>query len=279
MSKDALGDRIKGWYEDRTRYYLPRRTFTIMRIDGKAFHTWTRGLKRPYDPDFMLLMDTITREFCSKAQGAVFAYTQSDEVNVLLIDFDPSGEKLGTSAWFDGNIQKLCSIGASTFTALFNDLADDYIKDIDQRERGVAMFDCRVFSIPDPIEVYNYFVWRQNDATRNSIQSAAYSFYSAKECFGKNCSELQEMIFQQGQNWNDYPARFKRGGFIHYDEMTTVGYAVNRKTSENVIFDRPKGWSILPEVPKFTSDVGRSWLFSLIPKLPDLSCNEGANED
>ena len=274
--KDSLGDRIKEWYENRCRYYLPRRTYTIMRIDGKAFHTWTRGLKRPYDEAFQALMDTTTKLFCSKVQGAVCAYTQSDEVSILLVDFDPEGKKLTTSSWFDGNVQKLCSVGAATFTAIFNDQVEDFIKDTDQllRERGPAVFDTRVFTIPDPVEVYNYFVWRQNDATRNSIQSAAYSFYSDKECHGKNCSELQEMIFQKGQNWNDYPVRFKRGGFIYYDKTATVGNAVNKKTGEEIEFERPVGWSIYPEIPVLTSQEGRSWMFSLIPKLPEISYKE-----
>lgn len=272
MSKDALGDRMKEWYEDRTRYYLPRRTYTILRIDGKAFHTWTKGLERPYDPNFQSLMDETTRQFCTKTQGSVFAYTQSDEASILLIDFDPTGEKLGTSAWFDGNVQKLCSIGAATFTAIFNTHARYLISDIETRP--AAVFDCRVFTIPDPIEVYNYFVWRQNDATRNSITSAAREFYSDTECFGKNCSELQEMVFQKGMNWNNYPARFKRGGFIFYDETVVKGIALNKRTGNEVEFDRPKGWDSLPEVPKFTSAEGRSWLFSLIPKLPDLSYKE-----
>lgn len=270
MAKDALGDRIKDWYENRSRSYLPRRTFTIMRIDGKAFHTWTKGLERPFDGNFQALMDETTRQFCNEVQGAVFAYTQSDESSILLIDFDPAGEKLGTSAWFDGNVQKLCSVGASTFTALFNRHTKYLISDIS--ERPPAIFDCRVFTIPDVVEVYNYFVWRQNDATRNSIQASAYCLYSAKECFEKNCSELQEMVFQRGINWNDYPVRFKRGGFIYYDKTSTVGTATNKKTGEEVQFERPVGWSIYLEVPIFTSKESRSWLFSLIPKLPELSC-------
>lgn len=269
---DSLGDRIKQWYEDRARYYLPRRTYTIMRLDGKAFHSWTRGLKRPYDPDFMALMDETTKLFCQQAQGSTFAFTQSDEVSVLTIDFDPRGEKLGTSAWFDGNVQKLCSVGASVFTALFNEISCGFLAD--SKERPSAMFDCRVFTIPDPIEVYNYFIWRQMDATRNSIQSAARFYYSDKECFEKNTSEMQEMIFQKGQNWNDYPTRFKRGGFVYYDETVTEGQALNKKTGATVTFERPKGWSILPEIPIFTSDLGKAWLFSQIPKLPDLSYRE-----
>lgn len=271
--KDSLGDRIKGWYENRTRFYLPRRSYTIMCIDGRAFSTWTKGLKKPFDPDFQSLVDHTAISLCSKVQGAVCAYTQSDEVSVLLIDFDPKGEKLTTSSWFDGNVQKLCSVGASTFTSIFNNLVPDYIKDTKVREP--AVFDTRVFTIPDPVEVYNYFVWRQQDATRNSIQSAAYYHYAAKECFGKNCSELQEMVFQKGQNWNDYPIRFKRGGFIFYNENMIPSVAVNKRTGDVVTFERPIGWSTYPDMPVFTSPEGRSLLFSLIPRLPEISQKEG----
>jgi tRNA(His) 5'-end guanylyltransferase len=251
-----------------------------MRIDGKAFHTWTRGLKRPFDQDFQALMDNTAKIFCSKVQGAICAYTQSDEVSLLLVDFDPEGKKLTTSSWFDGNVQKLCSVGASTFTAIFNDLVPDLLKDTDQllREREPAVFDTRVFTIPDPVEIYNYFVWRQQDATRNSIQAAALHYYSDKECFGKKCSDLQEMIFQAGQNWNDYPVRFKRGGFIHYDETVIPGFAVNKKTGNEVTFERPIGWSIFPEIPVLTSQEGRAWFFSLIPKLPELSYKDDEGE-
>jgi tRNA(His) 5'-end guanylyltransferase len=214
----------------------------------------------------MNLMDTTALHMCKEVQGAVFAYTQSDEVSILLVDFDSKGEKLGTSAWFEGNIQKLCSVGASTFTAIFNAL------NCEDRDRGAARFDCRVFTVPDPTEVFNYFIWRQQDATRNSIQASARYYYSDKECFKKDTSELQEMVFQKGTNWNDYPTRFKRGGVIYYDETTTQGEAVNKKTNEPVIFERPKGWTIAPEIPIFSSQEGRSWLSPMIPKMPELSC-------
>lgn len=185
---DALGDRLKGFYENRTRFYLPRKTYSILRIDGKTFHNWTKGLKRPFDPWLMDIMDETTKELCSKIQGSVFAYTQSDEINILIIDFDPSGKKLTTAAWFDGNIQKMSSVGASLTTAIFNNIIleqydDDYIRD-----HGFATFDARVFTIPDPIEVYNLFVWRQQDNYKNAVQMAVRHFYSAEECHGKSCA-------------------------------------------------------------------------------------------
>src|SRR5512137_2136173 len=114
--QDALGDRMKGQYEDRTRYSLPRRTFTIIRLDGKAFHTYTRGLKKPFDGDLFADIDTAIINMLPEIQGAVFAYTQSDEISVLLTDFATTQ----TDAWFDGNLQKMCSVAASIMTAQFN---------------------------------------------------------------------------------------------------------------------------------------------------------------
>lgn len=192
-----LGERMKANYENRTRYYLPRRTYTIIRIDGKAFHTFTRGMKKPFDPELITAFDETTKFLADNIQGCKLGYTQSDEINLLLTDF----ENDRTEAWFDGNIQKMASIAASMATAKFS-----------QYFTKMAMFDARVFTIPDPVEVANYFIWRQRDAVRNSISSLAQSLYSPKELFKKNQSDMQEMCFFKGHNWNDLPVREKRGG-------------------------------------------------------------------
>jgi tRNA(His) guanylyltransferase len=234
---DKLGDRIKKNYEDRTRTLLPRRTYTLIRIDGKAFHTYTRGLKRPFDSDLMLDMDTTAAYLCKNIMGAKMAYVQSDEISLVLTDFD----NIGSQAWFDNNVQKMASISASMATASFNALRlsrviqspeidsfkhknglpvskmfDDVKSDMlnDLGKQSMAMFDARVFQIPELTEVCNYFIWRQQDATRNSISSVAQSLYSHKELEGKSSDEKQEMIFQKGINWNDYTYREKRGGVI-----------------------------------------------------------------
>lgn len=198
--KDNLGDRMKIFYENITRIFLPRRTYTIIRIDGKAFHTYTKGLDRPFDDKFVNDMDETACYLCKNIQGAKFAFVQSDEISILLTDFD----SLTTSAWFDGNIQKMVSVSASLATAKFNEL----------RPNKIALFDSRVFTISSRVEVENYFIWRQQDATRNSISSVAQSLYSHKELNNVNSNQKQEMIFQKGINWNDYPSRMKRGGFI-----------------------------------------------------------------
>lgn len=213
---DPIGDRMKGQYENRTRYSLPRRTYTIIRVDGKAFHTFTRGCKRPFDKDLMDVMDETALELCKGIQGAAFAYTQSDEISILLTDFT----KITTDAWFDGNVQKITSVSASIATAAFNSMWFGGQVEGEPRERlKPALFDSRVFTIPDSTEVMNYFIWRQQDAVRNSIQMVSQSLYSQKELHGKSSNEQQEMIFQKGINWNNYTAREKRGGLIGYNEF------------------------------------------------------------
>lgn len=232
---DDLGRRMKSQYEHRTRIFLPRRTYTVVRVDGKAFHTYTRSFSKPFDDDLIQTMDNTAKRLCENIQGAKFAYVQSDEISILLTDF----EKITTDAWFDGNIQKIASISAAMATAYFNDEIS--------KIAGItnpALFDARVFTIPDPIEVENYFIWRQNDATRNSIQMVARAFYSHKECNNKNTSQLQDMIHDKGINWNDYPPSRKRGRIV--------------------IKGEDRGWLLAPP-PIFTQD--RDFLRSRIPTI------------
>jgi tRNA(His) 5'-end guanylyltransferase len=176
--KDDLGNRMKKNYENRTRYFLPRRTNTIIRIDGEAFHTFTRGFDKPFDYILMSAMDNTTKSLCGEIQGCVMGYCQSDEISLLLTDFD----KPTTDAWFDGNIQKIVSVSASMATGFFN----DHLRSASDLNYGdpfaltdkTAFFDARVFTIPDNDEVINYFIWRQKDAVRNSISMVAQSLYS-----------------------------------------------------------------------------------------------------
>jgi len=205
--KDSIESRMKEQYEDRYKFMLPRRTYTIIRIDGKAFHSFTRNFKRPFDENFAKTMDTTAIRLCEEIQGSNFAFVQSDEISLLMTDF----ETIHTDAWFNGNLQKIVSVAASTATAAFNAAIREQTH---EQFLPQATFDARAFVIPDKEEVLNYFVWRQQDATRNSIQAVAQSLYSQKELHGKNNSQLQEMIFQKGVNWNDYKPRYKRGGAI-----------------------------------------------------------------
>ena len=209
--------RIKVNYESRSRNFLTRRVPVIMRLDGKAFHTYTRGLDKPFDEGLIEDMQQTAIHLCQNIQGAKCAYVQSDEISILITDYDT----LTTDAWFDYNIQKMTSISASLATGKFNQLRytrkasvyeEPYFEEF-IREIVIANFDSRVFNIPKE-EVANYFLARQKDAVKNSISMLAQSLYSHKELHLKNSNEMQEMCFQKGHNWNDLHWSKKRGSFI-----------------------------------------------------------------
>ena len=247
---DSLGDRMKTDYENRTRVYLPRRTYTIIRTDGKAFHSYTKGLNRPFDLQFIEDMDNTAIELCSKIMGAKFAFVQSDEISILLTDF----EGITTEAWFDNNLQKMCSVSAAIATRAFNEAR---LNRLGTEKMKWAEFDSRVFQIPQPIEVYNYMVWRQNDTVRNSISSVAQSLYSPKELHGKSCNEMQEMAFQKGINWNEYDDKLKRGRLIIKEEYQLSGGIMDTIRTHWI--------SVAP--PIFSQD--KEWILALIPKIDE----------
>jgi tRNA(His) 5'-end guanylyltransferase len=225
--KDSLGDRMKENYENRSKTYLVRRMPVIIRLDGKAFHTFTKGFKRPYDAIFHTAMNLTLQFLCENIQGCKFGYTQSDEITLVLTDYDT----LTTDGWFDYAVQKMCSVSASMATMAFNqhfalaahkyeddiheawNVSDDDYKycDILRRKMHSAMFDSRCFNIPKE-EVTNCFIWRQQDATRNAIQMLGQCNFSHKELHGKSCNDIQDMLMtQKGINFNDMPTEFKRG--------------------------------------------------------------------
>lgn len=262
--KDSLGDRIKGHYEARAQSYLPRRTYTLIRLDGKAFHTYTRGCERPYDQGLMDDMDATAKALCEQIQGAKLAYVQSDEITLVLTDF----EKRDTDAWFDGNVQKMTSISASMATAEFNRLR--FRRKFEYQgtfawDSGHAYFDSRVFTIPEREEVFNCLIWRQQDAVRNSIQMAAQARFSPKELHQKSGKELQEMLFQQHEvNWNDYSVGCKRGRTV-VPRMVEKPVRYWDKRTEQWVETAPvqrREWQI-EEPPIFTQD--RDYLRQFIP--------------
>lgn len=213
---------MKNFYENVYRLHLTRRTPVIIRLDGKAFHTFTRGLKKPYDMVFKKAMWDTAMYLCENIQNARVAYVQSDEISILLIDYN----KFTTAAWFDNNIQKMCSVSASMATMAFNKFfaeesenASHYPGHISEEEfRRVyhskwnnAMFDARVFNVPES-DVCNYFIWRQQDATRNSIESLGRLHFSQSELYKVNCNQIQDKLMtEKGVNWNDCPVFYKRG--------------------------------------------------------------------
>ena len=226
--RDSLGDRMKGNYENRSKTYLVRRMPVIIRLDGKAFHTFTRGFDKPFDDVMMQTMQQTTLKLCQEIQGCVFGYTQSDEITLVLVDYND----INTDAWFDYSVQKMCSVAASMCTLYFNkifaEMVDVFIANSDVTpeeeklervynkaiEKG-AMFDARVFNIPVE-EVTNCVLWRQQDATRNSISSLAQSKFSAKELHGKNSSQMQDMLMEKyGINWNNLTIPEKRGTAVY----------------------------------------------------------------
>ena len=216
--KDCLGERMKD-IESRTRYYLPRRTYTICRLDGKSFHTFTKNCEKPFDPYFIQAMQYTTQKLCEQIMGSKIGYTQSDEISLVLTDFDD----IGTEAFFDGNIQKICSVSASIATAYFNQKYQELEFERFRRtgnasdhpdKNKVGCFDCRVYTVSDPWEVYNAILWRQNDCVRNSVSCTAQSLYSHKQLLNKNSVRLKEMIAEKGKPWDDYPNTCKYGSFV-----------------------------------------------------------------
>jgi tRNA(His) 5'-end guanylyltransferase len=263
-SKDPLGERMKGQYESRSQSYLPRRTYSIIRLDGKAFHTYTCNLNKPFDDDLIQDMDLAVLQILPEIQGAQFAYIQSDEISILLTDFDSEN----TDAWFDGNVQKITSVSASLMTAYFNrerclrhgngHSAFQPTADLEVLESmPLATFDSRVFTIPDRIEVMNYFIWRNNDAARNSISMVAQSFYTHKELHGKSSAMKQEMIFNKGVNWNDYDKSLKNGRLVVREKYI--------HTDNNLVCDCQERtrWVIRP-AEKFSQN--KEALLALIPE-------------
>ncbi len=228
--KKSISERHKE-YENITRIYLMRRGYTICRVDGRHFSTETKGLKKPFDEGFIEDMNTTAKALCHGIQGAKFAFVQSDEISIFICDYDT----LDTDAWFQNNIQKMCSISASIATKTFNQErikriisektsntkwedvnSDVFLQHIEQciYLGGKHEFDSRIWQVPSKQEVINAFIFRQQDCTRNSIQMAASSFYSQKQMHGKNTNILQDMLMEKGVNWNNYPIGQKRGRVI-----------------------------------------------------------------
>jgi len=266
---EQIGVRMKRNYEDPTRYVLPRRTYTVIRVDGKAFHTFTRGMVLPFDPDFAKWMDAAAVRLCQEIQGAKFAYTQSDEVSLLLTDFDT----LTTEPWMGGVVQKMASVAASQVTVGFYwQMLEDNRGEVEIGRDPPRMptFDARVFTVPSRVEVFNYFLWRQQDAARNSISAVAQSLYSPKELHGKDVDAQHEMIHAKGKNWPTYPDGFKRGRMVcPVKEVGPVEYKDRRSGEMRRTEDVERMvWEVEPP-PVFSQEPG--YLTRLIPAMGEES--------
>lgn len=239
-------------YEYVTRNHLVRKMPVIIRVDGKAFHTFTRGFDKPFDEVIVLSMQDTMKYMCENIQGCVLGYCQSDEITLVLVDYKTAE----SSAWFDGNVQKICSISAAMATLAFNRaliLNSKHQRKYDDKLLR-AMFDSRVFNIPKE-EVCNCLIWRQNDAERNSVQALGQAHFSHKALQGKSRSQVQDMLVQQkGVNWNNLPAHLKRGCCC-----VKQRYVLNEGTENECVRNR---WVIDNEIPIFTKD--RSYIDDLI---------------
>ena len=273
---DDLGVRMKTFYEQIPKTKLMRRCPVAIRIDGKAFHTFTRGFHKPFDEVLIKSMQETMKYLCENIQGCVLGYTQSDEITLILVDY----KKLTSSAWFDYEVQKICSIAASMATMAFNkffrdNVGDylyenyddqylaDYIKILQNAVDKGAMFDARCFNIPKE-EVTNLVYWRQLDASRNSIQMVGQANFSHKELQNKSCNDIQDMLMtQKGINWNDLPTYQKRGSccvknkiVIESDGVMVTAQLRDTSKSENE-------WIIDTDIPIFKGE-GREYIDKLV---------------
>jgi tRNA(His) guanylyltransferase len=252
----AIGDRMKQ-HEAVHRQTLPRRCYTIIRVDGRAFHSYLRGCKRPFDEEFMADMDHVAEALCAEMSGAVLAYTQSDEISILLTDFGSPG----TEPWFGGVAAKQISIAAALATAELNA----------RRPGKRALFDARVFTLADPVEVANYFIWRQRDAVRNSISMAAQAHFSHRELHQVNTGQMQELLWSQhGVNWNDYPDGCKRGRLTVRETGEREVQYTDKRTKEQVSTVATRSWWETFGAPHFTTEWS-GFLAVAIPKMPSLA--------
>ena len=267
MDTSDLAKRMKD-YEMRDRYFLQKRIPVAIRVDMRAGHTFTRGFKKPFDDIFMKSMQETAKYMCENMGNAKFAYVQSDEITIILTDYDT----LETDCWFNYRTDKLCSIAANMATMIFNKIFKEKVENFIEEggafslaqlnynqmkmepylkaiEKG-AMFDARCFNIPKE-EVTNLIYWRQLDAIRNSIQMVGQANFSHKELQNKSCNDIQDMLHEQrGINWNDYPTVYKRGTaciknrkIIEYlDEFKVTAKLMDSTKTEN-------SWIIDTEMP------------------------------
>lgn len=208
--KDKLGDRMKHNYEQAFNFRLPARMPIIMRLDGKCFHTFTKGMNKPFDEQLVSRMNCVATYLLNKISGAQVAYVQSDEISILIHNY----KRLDSQGWFDNEVQKMTSISAA--------MASFYMSSMYCQE---VLFDSRVFTLPEA-EVNNYFVWRQKDALRNSISMVSQAFFSHKELQNKNVKQMKDMLEVRGKKWENYPLSCQRGscvvrqpnGIIYFDD-------------------------------------------------------------
>ena len=225
---DDIGDRFKR-YEAVSDYSLPRRVPMVIRVDGRAFH----GLKlaKPFDSVFHTCMGVTAMALCKEIQGSVLAYFQSDEISIIARD----DMENTTQPWVDKRLNKLLSLSAAIATAHFG---NGY---------GPRQFDSRAFVVPDLNEVTNYLVWRQQDATRNSVSMAAQAQFSHKSLHGVDSRGMIDRLREAGKPWEETPTHFKRGTICR-------PVKVLKPTPHSTEPVERREWQLDLEPPIFTAD-------------------------
>lgn len=244
FDKDCLGSRMKKYEETFKNRLVPKMPF-IIRIDGKAFHTFTKGMVKPFDEILVRCMQRTMISLCEELQGCIFGYTQSDEITLVFVLQDI----VKSQALFDYEVQKIVSVSASKATLYFNKyFYEETLYESNYYNKVFkAEFDSRVFSIPE-FEILNNLIWRQQDAVRNSINSLGFSVFSHKKMQNKKTNEIQDMLMEKGINWNDLSIHLKRGSCCYKK--------LNEQGRRKFIIDK--------EMPILTTPEGRKWFDNIL---------------
>ena len=204
---DQFGDRMKDYEGIETNNKFIPTLPVIVRLDGKCFSRLTKSLNRPYDERMAKLMIDVTKELV-KETNAVIGYTQSDEISLVLYS-----DSYEVPIYFNGKSHKIISVLTSIATYWFNEYKHDF--DFPDEMMDIpAFFDCRAWNVPTRTEAVNTLLWRELDALKNSVSVSARQFYTTKELVGVKRDQMMDMLMENGVNWNDYPAFFKRGTYI-----------------------------------------------------------------
>lgn len=270
--------RMKTFYEQIPKTRLMRRCPVAIRIDGKAFHTFTRGFQKPFDEVLIKSMQQTMKYLCENIQGCVLGYTQSDEITLILVDY----KKLTSSAWFDYEVQKMCSIAASMTTMAFNrafaknvgdyctynyecmdNTHENYEHILSLAVDKSAMFNARCFNIPKE-EVTNLVYWRQLDTSRNSIQMLGQANFSHSELQNKSCNDIQDMLMmQKGINWNDLPVYQKRGSCCVRNKIVVKSNGIMETIQLRDTSKSENEWIVDKNIPIFRGE-DRNYIDKLI---------------
>ena len=238
--EQTLGDRMKQW-ENAYRSVVEPHSYLMLRLDGRAFHTYTRGLSRPFDAELVAAMDATMVALCEEIDGVRLAYCQSDEISLVVTDWrhgaptpgNPTGLRL-SEPWLGGVVAKILSISAAVASVEFNDVR------VGQSQRAGAVFDARLWTFPGDeqgqAEVGNYLLWRQRDAIKNSVTMAASAVFSRRRLHGVNSEEKHRLLVEAGKPWEGLPAGYRQGRVaVRRPQVAAVTYVDKRDGAEKTI--------------------------------------------